>query len=208
MKYSIQSIFIGKPQTFISKQGKEIHTAFRKNPVEQNIFLGKLNFEGDLQADLEHHGGPDKAVCVYPFDHYSYWEKVYGRSFSLGAFGENITVQHLTENEVSIGDVFSLGEAVVQVVQPRQPCYKIAASHGLRDFPDKIVKTGYSGYYLRVLQEGLVSAHDSLVLKEKGSVTVANVNRLLYHEKKDTHLLQMVLDEPALAEGLRKSLMK
>lgn len=208
MEYSIQSIFVGKPQNFISKQGKEIYTAFHKSPVKENIFLGKLNFEGDLQADLKHHGGPDKAVCVYPLDHYSYWEDVYGRNFSLGAFGENITVEHLTEIEVSIGDIYSIGEAVVQVVQPRQPCYKIAASHGLRDIPDKIVKTGFSGYYLRVLEEGTVSANDSFILKEKGSVTVADVNRLLYHEKNDQQLLQLVLDEPALAEGLRKSLTK
>ena len=125
----IESLNIGLPgkETF---HGKEITSGICKQPVTKELFLTKMGFEGDGVADLKHHGGLDKAVCVYSIDHYPYWEEVLGIKMSYAAFGENLSVSNLHEDEVCIGDVFKLGEAIVQVSQPRQPCRTLAARYG------------------------------------------------------------------------------
>ncbi len=102
--------------------------------------LSLLNLDGDEQADLVHHGGRDKAVCVYCVEHYPYWESLTGTTLSFGAFGENVTVGGLTELEAYIGDTFQWGDAIVQISQPRQPCFKLAAKHGWPELPKQVEK--------------------------------------------------------------------
>ncbi len=133
-KLEIVSLNVGKPKV-MNNNGKEVLSGIYKTPVDKLLYLSKLNFEGDQQADLVHHGGVDKAICVYPFEHYSYWEKDLNLTLNYGAFGENLTVKGMTEDRVHIGDIFQLGSAIVQVSQPRQPCFKLAKRYNIKDLP-------------------------------------------------------------------------
>lgn len=205
----IVSINVGKPAR-LQFNNKEVSTGIMKTPVHSALFLSLLNFEGDGQADLKYHGGRDKAVCVYPYEHYAYWENELGIKLAYGAFGENLTIRGLTEADVCIGDVFQLGEAVVQVTQPRQPCYKLSAKYGEPDLPLKVQNTGYTGYYFRVLTEGTVSAADGLVLvsRHPKAVTVAFANEIMHHRKEDMPGIRTILEVDELSDSWKKTLRK
>jgi MOSC domain-containing protein YiiM len=116
------SINVGQVQNF-SYGNKKVKSGIYKHPVNNPVFVNTLNIEGDQQADLIHHGGKDKAVCVYCFEHYPFWEKLWNRTLTPGTFGENLTMAGTTEETVCIGDIFQIGEALLQVSVPRQPCY-------------------------------------------------------------------------------------
>lgn len=203
------SLNVGKP-TVIRYQGQEIRTGIYKTKVTEPIFLTKLNFTGDAQADLVHHGGVDKAVCVYCFEHYPFWEEELGKSLEPGAFGENLTVERLMEQDVCIGDIFQLGEALVQISQPRRPCYKLAKRHARADLPMLVQETGYTGYYFRVLEEGLVSPDDGLLLKERHpqQMTVAHANRIMYEDKWNRQALETILAVQELSSSWRQTFLK
>lgn len=207
--YEIVSINTGKPQP-LQYQKKEISSGIFKRPVDKALFLSRLNFDGDGQADLKHHGGKDKAVCVYPYEHYSFWEKELNTNFELGAFGENLTSRGLLETEVCIGDIFELGEAVVQVSQPRQPCYKLAARYGYPEMPLRVEETGYTGFYFRVLKEGMVSPGGSLKLVSRHSkaVTLAFANQMMHREKENGDGMRRILDVEELSESWRSTFLK
>ncbi len=159
------------------------------------------NFEGDGQADRVNHGGPDKAVCVYPFDHYAHWEEILGRRLSPGAFSENLTVSGVLETEACIGDVFGAGGAVVQVSQPRMPCSKVAGKNGERLLPLWISDTGYTGFYLRVLAEGMVRPGDAFEPIERNAarISVADVNDVIYERSGDPGLIEALAALPEFA---------
>ncbi|UZJ79158.1 MOSC domain-containing protein [Fictibacillus sp. KU28468] len=209
MEGSIIALNTGKADV-LSWQGKDISSAINKKPSRSPLFLSNLQFEGDIQADTVHHGGPDKAVCVYSHDHYAYWEKGLGISLDVPSFGENLTVEGLTEKEVFIGDIFRLGEALVQVSQPRQPCFKVAAKLKQPLMVKYIHDTSFSGYYLRVLEEGTVSPGDKLVIEEKhrAGISVEFVNRMTYIDKENREGLTMLAGLNELAEGWRSAMKK
>ena len=194
---------------------EEVRTGGAKRPVPSAV-LRIGGFEGDGQADLVNHGGPEKAVCVYPFDHYAHWERVLGRNLQPGAFSENLTVSGAVETGVCIGDVFGVGEAVVQVSQPRTPCSKLAARNGERLLTKWVGQTGYSGYYLRVLSEGIVKADDAFELIEghPDHISIADVNDIIYGRSEDRELISCLANLPEFgadgralfAERLEKSL--
>ncbi|WP_062238284.1 MOSC domain-containing protein [Fictibacillus sp. FJAT-27399] len=209
MEGSIIALNTGKADV-LSWQGKDISSAINKKPSRGPLFLSNLQFEGDIQADTVHHGGPDKAVCVYSHDHYAYWEKGLGISLDVPSFGENLTVEGLTEKEVFIGDIFRLGEALVQVSQPRQPCFKVAAKLKQPLMVKYIQDTSFSGYYLRVLEEGTVSPGDKLVIEEKhrAGISVEFVNRMTYIDKENREGLTMLAGLNELAEGWRSAMKK
>lgn len=200
---------VGSPKGYVY-EGKEWFSAITKTRAEGSLFLSTENLLGDQQADLEHHGGPDKAVCVYCWEHYPYWEEKLDRKLEAAAFGENFTVEGLTEDLVRIGDIFRVGKALVQVSQPRQPCYKLRYKHHAPELPLEIQKTGYTGYYLRVLEEGFVQAGDMLDLVEPSpyGVTVSFANRIMYQEKSNTEGLLKVLSVQELSASWRDMLTK
>jgi MOSC domain-containing protein YiiM len=202
--FRIHSIHVGKPKTY-EDNGKPYETSINKQRVHHPLFLSKVNFEGDKQADLVHHGGEDKAVCVYPYDHYLYWEGHLNRKLDDSAFGENLTVEGLTEEAACIGDVFSLGEAVVQISQPRQPCFKLAKKYGVKDMALKVQNTGFTGYYFRVLQEGRVSPDSVLtrISKDPNQITVQFANHINYHDKENLQAIEKILATDALSESWR-----
>ncbi|MEC0328980.1 MOSC domain-containing protein [Paenibacillus macerans] len=203
----VRSINVGKPVQ-VEHHGKEIATGIYKTPVSGPLYLSAMNFAGDGQADLVHHGGTDKAVCVYPFERYAYWERELGRTLAFGAFGENLTTEGMLEDDICIGDMFRLGEAVVQVSQPRQPCFKLGVKHGMPELPLKVQQTGYTGYYFRVVQEGQVVPGDSLILTERhpAGVTLSFANRIMFLDKENADGLKRILEVDALSASWRETL--
>ncbi len=205
MSIEVVSINVGKPITF-REGNKSFVTAIFKTPIKAPVFLSKTKFEEDGQADLIHHGGEDKAVCLYPYEHYRYWGEKLNKQLDLGAFGENVTVKGMLETDVHIGDVFQLDEAIVQVTQPREPCYKISKRYDIKEFPIWIQETGYSGFYLRVLKEGMVQQTSTMKLLEqhRALVTVQEVNDVLYHDTENREAITKILAVDELAASLKK----
>ena len=182
-------------------EGRKVITGGTKKPVHSAV-LRFGNFDGDRQADRVNHGGAEKAVCVYPFDHYPYWNRQLGRDLRPGAFSENLTVSGAIETEVCVGDVFRIGEASVQVSQPRMPCAKLAAKNALKRLPKLIANTGFTGFYMRVLSEGLVTAGDSFNLFQAHPerITIAEVNSIIYEQSYDLALIKRLAELPEFSE--------
>ncbi|MFJ8414106.1 MOSC domain-containing protein [Bacillus paramycoides] len=207
--YEVLSLNIGLPKEVIY-DGKLIQTGIYKKQVKEPVFLSFLKFNGDGQADLVHHGGVDKAVCVYSGDHYPYWEKELNQELVYGAFGENITVRGMREEDVCIGDTFQLGEATVQITQPRQPCFKLAKKYNIPKLPLYFQDTGYTGFYFRVLKEGWISPIDTLKLlkPDPKGVSVSFANRIMHKEKQNFEGLKRILEVNALSASWRKTFEK
>ncbi|MBL3822622.1 MULTISPECIES: MOSC domain-containing protein [Bacillus cereus group] len=208
-EYQLLSLNIGLPKE-VTYGGKVIHTGINKKQVKEPVYLSFVKFNGDGQADLVHHGGVDKAVCVYTGDHYPYWEKELNQDLVYGAFGENITVSGMREEDVCIGDKFKLGQAIVQVTQPRQPCFKLAKKYNIPKLPLYFQETGYTGFYFRVLKEGWVSSVDTLkrLQSDPKGVSVAFANRIMHKEKQNIEGVKRILEVNALSSSWRKSFEK
>ena len=162
------------------RNGEEIVSGIAKRPVGAgSLRLGALNLEGDRQADLSVHGGPDKAVYAYPVEHLPQWNSELGTAFGPGTFGENMTTEGMLEDEVRIGDVWAWGDARLRVVQPRSPCYKLAAITGRPDIGKRLVRSGRTGWYLRVLNQGTVPVEGTIRVVERhpAGVTVLDAHR-------------------------------
>lgn len=204
----VVSVNVGMPA--LLNDHKELLTGIVKLPVSSVLHLSFTQLEGDGQADLVFHGGADKALCVYCAEHYEYWQKTLGRTLPYGAFGENITVSGLLENEVCIGDIYTLGEAVVQVTQPRQPCYKLAKRYDVFDLPVQLQETGFTGYYFRVIEEGLIPINPQLQLKTKhpAGITVEFTNTLKYRDKQNAEGIQQILAVEELSASWRHTFIK
>lgn len=202
------SVNVGRPRV-VSRDGEFVITAIFKEPVDGRMMLSRLNLEGDGQADLRNHGGADKAVYAYPFEHYAHWQQELGRDdFIHGQFGENFTVAGLLETEVNIGDVFGIGSARLQVTQPRIPCFKLNLRMGMEDFDKKFLSSNRIGFYLRVLEAGEVGAGDAIERLERdaGGLTVAEVCRLAYVDTDDLDGARRALAVEALSAEFRLKL--
>ena len=187
----IVSVNVSTPRT-VTYGGRKFETGIFKEPVTGPVSVGRTNLDGDGQADLTVHGGPHKAVYAYPLEHYPYWSGVLGRQITAyGQFGENLTTCGALENEIRIGDVLSAGSAVLQVSQPRTPCFKLAMKMGRRDFPSLFLKSKRVGFYMRVLQEGTLNPGDGMTLLERNdrSMTVEQVVELVLSKEIDKELL-------------------
>lgn len=175
------SVQVGRPRT-VEHRGRSVRTGIYKEPVLFRVRVGRLNVEGDRQADLSVHGGPDKAVYAYDLSGYAHWRASLGRELAFGQFGENLTVDGMPETEVRIGDAYRVGGALLQVSQPRAPCFKLAMKMELPQFPKVFLASGRTGFYLRVLEEGEIGAGDSieLVSRDPGAPTVLETTRETY----------------------------
>ncbi len=179
----ILSLFVGLPRT-VTTNGQTWRSGIWKESVEGPVYLSRTSLEGDAVADTKAHGGPDKAVLAYSVHHYDYWREVFGRILPIGSFGENFTVSGMTEASIHPGDIFEVGQALIQVSQPRVPCWKLARRLERETIIQEIIYTGYSGWYFRVLQEGKVQAGDILLLKEAADApTVSEVSEAKYRTK-------------------------
>jgi MOSC domain-containing protein YiiM len=208
-KMTIVSLNVGLPrmQTF---GDKDFSTGICKRPVDGPVLMTATGFEGDGIADTIHHGGPDKAVCVYSAEHSAYWARELGAALPVAAFGENLTVQGLDESKVHVGDRFRIGSALAEVSQPRTPCLTLAARLGRADLPRLVIESGYTGLYLRVLEVGMVQGGDELVFVSRAdpSVSVADANRIRHRDHGDLAGAEQLLQVQALSKSWRESLEK
>ena len=204
MTVKILSIGLPKIEVF---DGKELTTGICKKPVAGPRLLTRQGFEGDGVGDLKHHGGSDKAVCVYSIDHYPWWEMVLGITMPQAAFGENLSVTGMREEDICIGDIYRIGTTEVQVSQPRQPCKTLAARYGTEDFVKLVVDSGLTGLYFKVIKEGRIQAGDEVTLVERDArgVSVAFANRIYHHDRKNRKGIEKVLSVFALSATWRKS---
>jgi MOSC domain-containing protein YiiM len=201
----LMSVNVGLPQT-ITWKGRTVQTGIFKTPVNGRVQVRTLNLAGDRQADLSVHGGPDKAIYVYPSEHYDYWRSEFpNMELPWGMFGENLTTTGLLEGAVNVGDTFRIGSAVAMVTQPRVPCYKLAAKFGREDIVKRFLASGRSGFYLKVVQEGEVEVGDAieLISRDGHAVTVADVANLYRDGPDQVRLLQRVVQVEALPENWR-----
>lgn len=190
------SIQVGQPQTHESSDaansaGAAWTTGFYKERVTTSVHVGRTNIAGDGQADLEHHGGPDKAVLAYSAEHYPLWHRELGiANLAWGGFGENLTIAGLDERLVCIGDTWQVGDVLFQVTQPRQPCWKLARRWQITDLPAQVIANGRSGWYLRVLTEGTIAPEMELTLVQRPhpAWTVFRAADVMHHHKKDREL--------------------
>ncbi len=201
----IISLNVGLPRLVL--RGEEpVSTGIFKEPVAGRVKLRTLNLDGDRQADLSVHGGPEKAVYAYASEHYEFWKReLPGMELPWGMFGENLTTTGLLETETNIGDRFKVGSAEVVVTQPRMPCYKLAIRFGRTDIIKRFLVSERSGFYLSVAREGDVAAGDEFELIEKNEtgVRVVEVMRLHCSDKRNVDLLKRAIATESLPESWR-----
>ena len=178
-------------------------SAIFKREVDGPLLLGQLGLEGDEQAEEKHHGGPDRALCQYPREHYVFWQNAYPELeelFTASAFGENISTQGMSEETVFIGDIFAWGDARIQVTQPRSPCYKLNGLTGVENFAQVMQETGRCGWLYRVIKGGSVSAKTPIKLLSRNShVSVQEAVMIAFHAPYDEELYRQLLSTPGLS---------
>jgi len=204
------SLNVARPRLTVYN-GKTINTGIFKESVSGTVGLRTLNLEGDQQADLAVHGGPNKAVYGYPSEHYGFWrEELPGTNLPWGMFGENFTTEGLFERDLHIGDRLQIGSAIIVVRQPRVPCYKLAAKFRRDDILARFLRSGRSGFYFSVEREGTVTAGDSFetVSQEPQAITIAEMNHLFADDRYNRELLDKAIATPALPEDWRDYLRK
>ncbi|MEV6412358.1 MOSC and FAD-binding oxidoreductase domain-containing protein [Kribbella sp. NPDC051718] len=204
---TVLSVNVGLPKN-LEWNGKTVYTGVWKAPVDGPVMVRRLNLDGDGQGDKAGHGGEQRAVLVYQLDSYRYWAKHFKRDdFVYGQFGENLTVDGLADDEVCIGDRYQIGDAVLEVTQPRVTCYRVGLRMGEPELPALLVSHHRPGFYCRVIIEGEVAAGDPIVKTSTGpgALSVADTDALLYLPDKDQAKLRAALDIPALSPGWRGS---
>jgi MOSC domain-containing protein YiiM len=203
----VLSVNVGSPKQ-VQLRNRTVLTSIFKSPVDGRVAVRRHNIAGDKQSDLTVHGGPYKAVYCYPGEHYSFWnEQLPGMDLSYGIFGENLTTEGLMEDAVYIGDQFRIGSSLLQVTQPRMPCFKLGIRFGRADMVKKFWHSGRSGIYFSVVEEGDVAAGDPIERTSRNpeAVSVADVLRLYRGEEKTPELLERALRAP-LFGGWKKEL--
>lgn len=200
---NLLSINVSQPKA-VPYGDETLITGIYKEPIEGRLKLSFTNLEGDGQADLTNHGGIYKAVYCYPHEHYAYWSRELGRDdLTVGQFGENFTTEGMLETDVHVGDTFRIGTVLVQVTQPRVPCFKLAHKMGIPTFVKTFLKANRSGFYLRVLEEGEVSGGDTIALVQADPVgmSVSEINYLLYFDKSNVDAAKRALEIEGMSPG-------
>jgi len=200
------SVNVGLPRN-VNWEGKIVQTSIWKDPVAQRTFVSKLNVDGDRQSDLSVHGGADKAVYVYPSEHYSYWRSnLPDVLLPWGAFGENFTTEGLLEDHIRVGDRVQIGSAEFVVTQPRMPCFKLGIRFDQMDMVKRFLKSKRTGFYLAVLREGEVGAGDPIqfVDRQEGGLTITDIVNLYTVDSENQDLLRRATLLPALPDGWKE----
>lgn len=198
------NIGTAKEQQFF---GKTITTGICKEPVTNAIVAEKTGFVGDGIFNTKHHGGHDKAICVYPAIHLDHWRQELGTSLPTAPFGENLSLTVLSEDNVHIGDIFKIGTTLVEVSQPRQPCKTLSLRYNRPDFVKVVVQSGFTGWYVRVLETGTIKQGDrcTLVSSDPTPVSISFANQIMHSDRKNEKGIRQVLAIAALSESWQKS---
>jgi MOSC domain-containing protein YiiM len=207
------AVHVGQPRTIGETRGRPVDSAIAKARVEAPVLhLGTTNLAGDRQADLSVHGGPDKAAYVYATEHYPAWQAD-GFAVEVGGLGENVALAGATERDVLLGDVWRWGEALVQVSQPRSPCYKLTLHTGRKDIGPRMIETRRCGWYVRVLEPGTVPTSGPMTLegRDDGAPSVHDLFAAMFGDRDGgdhpgDDVLDRALRSPALAEAWRTPL--
>jgi len=197
------SVNVGLPRE-INVGGKTVRTSIWKDPVEGRVRVSTLNLDGDRQSDLTVHGGVDKAVYVYPIEHYSYWAAQLPEvMLPMGMFGENFSAEGILEDQIRIGDRLRIGSAEFMVTQPRMPCYKLGIRFNRRDIVKHFLRSQRTGFYLAVLREGDVGEGDKIdfIDQQKTGVTITDIVSLYSTDAHNQELLRRATEVPALPQS-------
>ncbi|MDF0708891.1 MOSC domain-containing protein [Flagellimonas okinawensis] len=201
---------LGK-HTKIIWNDKEIMTGIYKYPVDESLYLDTEDVQGDTVVDRKYHGGTYKACYLFSADNYPYWKEKYPLlDWNWGMFGENLTIEGLNESKIRIGSIYKLGSALVQISQPREPCYKLGVRFGDQRILKEFIDHGHPGTYIRVLEQGNVKNGDVMELVEESTIplTIQQYYRLLFSTTKDQDVLQRAIDNNALPLAKREKLKK
>lgn len=205
---SVLSVNLGKSKTILH-QDRLIETGIYKSPAAGPVRVDQEGVIGDIQVDRKNHGGPDKALYAYSWENYHYWAKARGENlYDPGHFGENLTASNLADDAVHIGDILSVGETLLQITQPRVPCFKLGLKFGDPGFVGEFLTSGRTGFYLRVLEEGEIRKGDSIKRRsqDKLAVTISDAMKALI-KGADQHLwIERVLAVEALSSAWRDDL--
>jgi MOSC domain-containing protein YiiM len=205
------SVNVAQPRV-VEWKGDLVETGIFKQPVAGRVRVRRTNLDGDRQADLTVHGGVDKAVYVYPSEHYPFWQAELGRDdLAWGMFGENLTTEGLDESGVRIGDVFAIGTAELEVSQPRLPCFKLGLKFGRADMVRRFLKSGRLGFYVRVRREGAVTAGDAVARISPAPAdapTIAELAHLEANGRQDRAVLERAVRTDALTRSWREEYQK
>jgi MOSC domain-containing protein YiiM len=197
------SVNVGLPRE-ITVGDKTVRTSIWKYPVEHKVHVSTLNLDGDQQSDLSVHGGVDKAVYLYPSEHYSYWRaQLPDAELPWGAFGENFTTEGILEDQTRIGDRIRVGSAEFVVTQPRLPCFKLGIRFSRRDMVKRFLQSKRTGFYLAVIREGDVGQDDAIELTERqeNGVTITDIVNLYSVDSQNQELLRRAIEVAALPQG-------
>lgn len=204
----IISTNIAKPTTIIWN-GRKVTTGIYKKPVNQPVFLGKQKVKNDEISDRKVHGGEYKACYLFSENQYSYWKNLYPKlDWNWGMFGENLTISGLDETTICVGDVYKIGEALVQITQPREPCFKFGVKFGTQEVIKQFIARGFAGTYVRVLEEGYVKIGDTFECIENNtdSLTIAELYNLIFSKEKNQELITLAIKNDALPPSKREKL--
>ena len=199
---------LGKPKT-IHWNGKEEQTGIFKYPVDESIYLGSTKVDKDTITDHRHHGGIFKACYLFSSTHYPYWQERYpSLAWDWGMFGENITIDKMEETELIIGSVYRLGNAIVQITIPREPCYKLGVRFQDQEIIKAFVDHGHPGTYAKVLKEGTVQKGDAFLLQDQANhnINISDFYKMLYAKEKDLNLLKIVQGLEAIPQRTKDKL--
>ena len=201
----ILSINVGQPKE-VFHEDRKIRTAIFKVPVEGKVRVNALNLAGDQQADLSVHGGPGKAIYVYPAEHYDFWRKeLPDVDFPWGSFGENLSTEGLLEKDLNVGDRLCVGSVEQAVTEPCLPCYKLGVKSNRDDMVRRFLKSRRTGFYCAVLREGEIEAGNTIhyLSRDEARVTIADIIRLYAFEKPDLAGMRRAAELKALPESWR-----
>jgi len=206
----ILSTNIAKPG-FVTINGETQRTGIHKKPTSTPIYLEKENVKGDEVTNRKVHGGEFKACYLFSADHYQHWENLYPNlSWHYGMLGENLTVEGLDETQLYVGDIYKVGNAIIQVTQPREPCTTFASKMGTINIMEQFIAHGKPGTYTRVLQEGNVTVGDTfeLIEKAKNSISIANFFKLIFDREKNQEHLKLIIKNEVIPIYKREQLQR
>lgn len=207
--YKIKDIYAGKEEE-LQKKNRTYKTSYRKKSIQEAQYVNSLGLEEDNQSDKEVHGGVDRAICVFTQGAYDFFKEKHNIELPTCALGENITLLECNDSDVCVGDVYSCGEAVFEVTQPRQPCWIISSILGIKKLTALIVKEGKSGFYLRVIKEGKISKEDEFKLLERKyeKLNIEYLNKCYYNAKDNQEQIKEILECKELSDSYRSDLQK
>ncbi|CAA6802345.1 MAG: MOSC domain-containing protein [uncultured Sulfurovum sp.] len=211
MKIDVKQIYCGQDESLKNAKGKTYHSSYKKVALNKPAYeINENGFKLDNQSDKESHGGIDKAICVYPLKSYRYLEEKYDITLPTCTFGENLSILGVDDSDICLGDKFAYGETIVEVSQPRQPCWKISSIVGIKKLTAMVVKEYKSGFYLRVLQTGKIRPQDKLELisRDYPKLSIEFINQVAFNAKENQENIKEVLECNKLAEAYQVSLQK